>query len=79
MRLYFEAGRSLPAFDQAVPSGRMRLRAHRLRGRGSRVPMGDIIAHVLWQNLRAALHVGVLIPNEPPKVREAMTLCRNVR
>jgi hypothetical protein len=30
----------------------------------------DVIAHLLWQNLGAALHTGVFISNEPPKVCE---------
>jgi hypothetical protein len=32
--------------------------------------MRDVVADMAWQNLGAAIHVGVLIPNEPPKVRE---------
>ena len=32
--------------------------------------MRDVVADVSWQNLGAALHTGMFIPNEPPKVRE---------
>src|SRR5207245_10266723 len=32
--------------------------------------MRDVVAEMARQNLGAALHVGVLISNEPPKVRE---------
>src|SRR5450755_2213487 len=32
--------------------------------------MRDVVADMAWQNLGAALHVGVIIPNESPKVRE---------
>jgi hypothetical protein len=30
----------------------------------------DVVADVTWQNPGTALHTGMLIPNEPPKVRE---------
>src|SRR5271166_5183264 len=32
--------------------------------------MRDVVADMAWQNLGAALHVGVLIPNESPKMCE---------
>jgi hypothetical protein len=42
----------------------------RAERRGACDRMRDVIAHLLWQNLGAALHTGVFISNEPPKVCE---------